>query len=538
MNQQLVCNCLITTPWGFEKFKKIDIEQSLPNRFEKQVSKYPHAIAVKTHAETLTYEQLNKKANLLANLILSIRGNKSEVIVILLEKGASFITTMLGILKTGKIFVPLDPTFPIDRLNYITRDSQAILIVTNNQNLTLARQLAVDGCEILNLDLIDYGTENISPENPIINIVPDTPAYIIYTSGSTGKPKGVVQNHRNGLHYCMNDTNTLLITPEDRVIFLYSCSTKGGILCIFYTLLNGASLYSFNVKEEGLSNLYNLLIQEKITIYHSFATLFRHFVETLTDKAQFPQIRLVKIGGEATLRRDVELYRKHFSATCILYASLGATETGTFRNFIVDQHTQTQYSTLPIGYGVEDMDVVLLDETGVELQHGVGEIAVKSKYLALGYWRKPELTNAVFIPDPQGGSDRLYRTGDLGRIEADGCLIHMGRKDFQVKIRGFRIEVTEIEMALFHTGVVEEAVVVAREDIAEDKCLVAYIVLKPIPQEKSAIASQELREYLRDKLPDYMVPSHFIFLNALPLTPNGKIDRLSLPSPNLAQVES
>ncbi|AFZ23898.1 acyl-CoA synthetase (AMP-forming)/AMP-acid ligase II [Cylindrospermum stagnale PCC 7417] len=530
LKQQFVCNRLITTPLGFDKFKKVDIEQSLASRFEEQVSKYPQSVAVKTQTETLTYEQLNNNANILAKSILSLRGEKQEVIVILLEKSASYITTILGILKTGKIFVPLDASFPLERLAYILADSQAVLIVTNNQNLTLASKLAVNGCQIFNIDDIEH---NIYPKNPTIKIVPDTPAYIIYTSGSTGKPKGVVQSHRNALHYCMNDTNTLLISPEDRVIFLYSCSALGGILCICYTLLNGASLYSFNVKEEGLSNLVDWLIQEEITIYHSFATLFRHFVDTLTGREQFPKIRLVKLGGEATLQRDVELYKKHFSANCILYASLGATETGTFRNFIVEQDTQIKNSTVPIGYAVEDMDIVLLDEAGVEVKNGVGEIAVKSKYLALGYWQKPELTNAVFIPDCQGGSERIYRTGDLGRIEADGCLVHMGRKDFQVKIRGFRIEVTEIEMALFNTGAIKEAVVVAREDIPEDKRLVAYIV----PKQQPVPTTRELRQYLQNKLPDYMVPSAFVFLNALPLTPNGKIDRLALPAPNLAQPE-
>lgn len=530
LKQELVCNRLITAPEGFEKFAKLDIEQSLASRFEKQVSKYPHAIAIKTHTEILTYEQLNKKANIIANSILSLRGTKSELVVILLEKGVSFITTFLGILKTGKSFVPLDPEFPIDRLECILTDTNATLIVTNNQNMTLAHKLAVDGYEIFNIELIG---NHISPKNPTINISPDTLAYIIYTSGSTGKPKGVVQNHRNALHYCMTDTNTLLISPEDRVIFLYSCSTLGGILCICYTLLNGASLYFFNVKEKGLSKLFDWLIQEEITIYHSFVTLFRHFIDTLTNREHFPKIRLVKLGGEATLQRDVELYRRHFLPTCILCASLGATETGTFRNFIIDQYTQIKHSTVPIGYGVEDMDVVLLDETGVEVAHGVGEIAVKSKYLALGYWQKPELTNAVFYLNPQGGNERIYRTGDLGYIEADGCLVHMGRKDFQVKIRGFRVEIAEIEMALLNTGVIKETVVIACEHISEEKRLVAYIV----PKQHSEIAAKKLREYLRDKLPDYMIPSNFVFLPALPLTPNGKIDRMSLQLPNLGQPE-
>ena len=529
-----ICNRLIPSPKGFIDFPKFEIEQSIPSRFEKQVDKYPDHIAIKTQNQTLTYAQLNKNANRLANQILEQRGNQLEVIVLLLEKGADFITSMLGVLKTGKIFVPLDPTFPIDRLAYIIKDAQAVAFITNNLNLDLARKLAggtINNCHLFNLDNID---NHNSCQNPTIKISPEAPAYLIYTSGSTGQPKGVVQNHRNALHYCMNDTKTLLINHQDRVVFLYSCSALGGILCIFYTLLNGASLYSFNVKEQGLTNLVNWLITSEITIYHSFTTLFRHFVDTLTGTEQFPKIRLVKLGGEATLIRDVENYKKYFSSDCLLYASLGATEAGTFRNFIVDKDTKIENSIVPIGYAVEDMEVVLLDEAGVEVKNGnIGEIALKSEYLALGYWQKPELTQAVFLPDIQNSQKRIYRTGDLGCIRADGCLIHKGRKDFQVKIRGFRIEVAEIEMELLKISNIKEAVVIASEDSPEDKRLIAYIV----PQQKPAPTTKEIRQYLQNKLPEYMLPSAFVFLDALPLTPNGKLDRKGFIAFNLIKPE-
>ncbi|WP_413174048.1 AMP-binding protein [Anabaena azotica] len=530
-NQKFVGNKLITAPAGFVHFDSKDIEQSISTRFEQQVNKYPNAIALKTSKETLTYQQLNNKANQLANTILSQRGKQLEVIALLLEKGVDFISSIFGILKTGKIIVPLDSTFPVDRLSYILEDTQAVLIITNNQNLTLARQLANNSCQIFNIDEIPH---HISTENIHIHILPENPAYIIYTSGSTGKPKGVVQSHINSLHYCMTDTNTLLISPEDRVIFLYSCSTLGGLLCIFYTLLNGASLYSYDVKKEGLNNLVTCLITEEITIYHSFTTLFRHFVDTFTGEEQFRKIRLVKLGGEATLIRDVENYKKYFANHCVMYASLGSTEAGTFRNFIVDKNTKIHVNNIPLGYGVEGMEVLLLDDTGAEVETGcIGEIAIKSEYLALGYWQKPELTEAVFTSNFQGGTERVYRTGDLGYIEADGCLIHVGRKDFQVKIRGFRIEVTEIEMVLFHSANFKEVVVIAREDIPGEKRLVAYLV----PQQKPTPTTKELRQYLQDKLPEYMIPSAFVFLDALPLTPNGKTDRRNLPAPELVKPE-
>ncbi|MBP5973647.1 amino acid adenylation domain-containing protein [Brasilonema sp. CT11] len=520
----------ITPSSSFIEFKKEDIEQSIASRFEQQVNKYPNSIAVKSKSEILTYDQLNKNANRLARAILSQRGEGNVAIALLLE-GASFITAMFGVLKTGKIYVPMDPSTPQTRLAYILEDSQAVLIVTNNKNLPLARELAQERCQILNINDIDL---SLSTDNLDFSVSSNTLAYIIYTSGSTGKPKGVVQNHRNVLHNCMNNTNGLRISPEDRSTLLYSCGFMGAMRGITNALLNGASLYPFNVKEEGLNTLVNWLIQEEITIYHSVATLFRQFVGILTQKEQFPKLRVLVFGGEPVLRRDVDFYKKHFSSNCIMYVGLGATETGTVRQFIVDKDTQIDGSTVPIGYPVEGMEILLLNEAGVEVDCGdIGEIAVKSEYVALEYWQKPEQTSAAFQPDPLGGSKRIYRTGDLGRMEPDGCLVHLGRKDFQVKIRGFRIEVTEIEMALLDTKAIKEAVVVAREDIPGNKRLIAYVV----PHHKAALTASELRRHLQVMVPDYMLPSAFVFLDALPLTPNGKLNRLALPAPDESKQE-
>lgn len=530
LEQPSAYNYSIKPSTNFVEFSKEDIEQSISNRFEQQVTKYPQSIAIKSKSETLTYEQLNRNANRIARVILAQRGNR-EVIALLIEQGAGFITNMFAVLKTGKIYVPLDPIFPRDRLTYILEDSQAGLIITNSQNLALAYELAGDVCSVVNIDDLD---ESISTDNLEVVVPPDAPAYLIYTSGSTGKPKGVLQSHRNVLYYSMVNTNAMYISPDDRMTLLYSCSVMGAVRCIFNSLLNGASLHPLNIKEDGLLNLSNWLIEEEITIYHSVATVFRHFVGTL-KKIRFPKIRVIRLGGEPVMRTDVELYKKYFSNNCVMYASLGSTETGTVRHFIVDKKTQINTSTVPIGYAVEDMEILLLDEAGNQVDSGcVGEIAVKSKYLALGYWRKTELTKAAFSYDQKEGLDsekRIYRTGDLGRFEPDGCLVHMGRRDFQVKIRGFRIELSEIEVALLSTDVVKEAVVIAIEDRRGEKCLVAYVVAK----EGKTLIKQELRRYLQQKLPDYMLPTAFVFLDALPLTPNSKIDRLALPAP---QVEA
>ncbi|MBW4507360.1 MAG: AMP-binding protein [Scytonematopsis contorta HA4267-MV1] len=517
---------------SFIQFKEEDTEQSITKRFEQQVSKYPHTIAIKTKIKTLTYDQLNKTANRLARTIISKRGEGQELVGLLLEQGTDFVTSIIGVLKTGKFYVPMDSSVPANRLTSIVEDSGTTLIVTNNRNILLAREIASTNCLILNLDDIDT---TLSCDNLELSISPDSPAFVIYTSGSTGKPKGVLQNHRNILHNCMNNTNALCISPEDRLTLLHSCGVMGAMRGICNALLNGASLYPLNIKEEGLPSLSKLLKEEGITIYHSVATLFRHFVASLNAGEEFPKLRVLILGGEQVLQRDIELYKQHFSSNCIVFVSLGSTETGTVRQFIVNKQTKIHTSTVPIGYPVEGMEVLLLDDTGAEVKRGdIGEITVRSKYLALAYWQNPELTNSKFSIDPNDVNKRIYYTGDLGSFDPDGCLIHMGRKDFQVKIRGFRIEISEIEIALMNTGVVKEVVVVACEDVRKEKRLVAYVV----PSQNPTPTPKELRFMLQDKIPDYMLPSTFVYLNALPLTPNSKIDRLALPAPDFVELDS
>jgi acyl-coenzyme A synthetase/AMP-(fatty) acid ligase/acyl carrier protein len=297
---------------------------------------------------------------------------------------------------------------------------------------------------------------------------------------------------------------------------------------VFLTL-NGATLYPLDVKSEGLTGLLNLLIEDEITVYHSVTTLFRYLANTLTGVEKFPKLRLIILGGEPVLRREVTLYEKYFSSDCLLSTGLGSTETGTARVFLIDKKTEVNSNMMPpLGYEVEDKDILLLDDAGAEVDLGdIGEIAVKSRYLALGYWQNPTLTQAAFVPEPAGGSERIYRTGDLGRLLPDGCLVHLGRKDFQVKIRGYRIELAEIEMALIDTGTLKEAIVLAREDSFGEKRLIAYVV-----PNQAAPSIQELYSFLIERLPDYMLPSTFVFLDTLPLTPGGKVDRRALPAPD------
>jgi amino acid adenylation domain-containing protein len=525
--------CKVQPTNGFVEFSKEETEQSIPDRFEKIAARYPNSLAIKAKNVTRDYAELNKTANRVARAILGLRGDAQEPVAIFLNHDAAMIASILGVLKAGKICVPLDPSYPQERVTYILQDSQAQLIVTDKKNFPMARTLAQQTYQLLNIEELDT---SLSVNNLGLLITPDTLAYILYTSGSTGRPKGVIHNHRNVLHNAMRYSNGCHIGEEDRVTLFASLGTGQGTPTAFSALLNGATLYPFNIREEGMASLAEWLIMEKITVYISAPTVFRHFVATLTGKEQFPKLRVIRLGAEQVRKSDVDLYTKYFSADSVLAIFLSATEVGNFSQYFIDKETEIAGNIVPVGYAVQDMEILLLDDTDREVGVSeVGEIAVKSRYLSPGYWRNPDLTDAAFKSDLAGGSTRIYRTGDLGRKRPDGCLEHLGRKGLQVKIRGFRVELEEVETILRLHPAVRESIVEARTDESENLRLVAYMIFH---QDQTLTTTTELSTYLRTKLPDYMVPSAFVILDSLPLTPTGKIDRRALPQPDKAAHDS
>jgi amino acid adenylation domain-containing protein len=516
--------------YPFTAFKIAEIEQSIAARFEHQVHQYADRLAIKANHQELTYGALNHAANRVAHAILAQRGEGEEPVALLFAPGIFAICAILGVLKTGKFFVPLDPSFPPARLNSMLEDTQPRLIVTDTQHVALACHLCPQGCQVVNIEMCDASLATV---NPRLSLSADALAYVLYTSGSTGQPKGVVQHQRNVLYDIMNHTNILHLSADDRLTLLYSCSVIAGLRDIFSALLNGASLYPFDLKTEGVGRLAPWLFQHHITNYKSIPTVFRHFISTLAGEEHFPSLRLIQIGGESVYRRDIELYKQHFSPSCLFVHVLGATEVQNFAWYCIDKETHITGYTVPLSVDMmEGTTVLLLDEAGQEI--GVnrpGEIAVKSRYSALGYWRRPDLTRAAFLPDPHGRDERIYRTGDLGLRHPDGCLDHIGRKDLQVKIRGNRVEITEIEGALVSLEGIKEAIVVAREDVPGQPRLIAYVVPAVPPGPTVSI----LRRLLAERVPDYMLPAAFVTLDALPLMPNGKVDRRAVPLPDRAR---
>lgn len=517
--QQLTIRGNLVRPANpFVEFKRGDIEQSIPERFEQQVEKYPMSIAFKTKNDVWTYEALKKTANRTAKRILAICGGGEDRIGLLFEHGAQMIAGVFAALKAGKTYVPLDPSLPTKRITYMLDDSQVTAVLTNNMNLAIARSLSKNEMQIINMDDINLAT---FADNINLTISPDTVAYILYTSGSTGHPKGVMQTHRNVLHHIRNYTNGLHISNCDRMTLLSNYSFDAAMMDIMGALLNGATLCPMDIKEKSLVRLYEWLIKEKITIYHSTPTVYRYLISTLAEEEKFPKIRLVVLGGEEVYKKDVDMYKKHFSPECIFINTYGPTESTVVLQYFINNQTKFNRNTVPIGYPVDNTEILLLNKTR-EAAEVYGEIAIKSNHVAIGYWGKPEMMWEVFLSDPDGGNGWIYRTGDMGRLLPDGSIEFRGRKDLQVKIRGFRVEPGEIESALSSHEAIKECVVAASDNRQGDNELIAYIVCD------ESLSSLSLRRYLRDALPDYMIPSQFVQLDTIPLIHNGKTDYASL----------
>jgi amino acid adenylation domain-containing protein len=508
----------------FVEFAAEDVETSILERFDKIARTYPDKLAVKMGNERLTYAALSHAADRVSRRIVSALGHGHEPVAFLFNQGIAMVGVILGILKAGKFYVPLDPSYPLRRNRFVLEDSGARIIVTDAANTSLADELSSGELQVLHYSdgedtPHDGDVPNLASANDI--------AWLLYTSGTTGQPKGVIQSHRNVLHFIRSYTNSIHVCSDDRMALLRYASIFGATRDILAAILNGAGLYLFDVKKDGVASLAGGLIEEGITICFFGAPLFRSFLDTLDGRQNFPELRLIRLGSDTVKKLDVERFQARFAPGCILVNGLSSTETATVCKYFIAKESRLTGNTVPVGYPADDVEVALLDDAGTEIGPGeVGTIAIKSRYLALGYWRQPELTDAAFSRPPGGDDVRLFRMGDLGRRGPDGLLEHLGRKDFQVKIRGYRVNTTEVERVLLQLDAISDAAVVVRNDPAGDARLVACVV----PATPPGPSITQLRAALQELLPEYMIPSAVITMDRLPLTPNGKLDRRALPS--------
>jgi acyl-CoA synthetase (AMP-forming)/AMP-acid ligase II/acyl carrier protein len=511
-------------PNSFIRFGKVDVEQSIGSRFEQQACRYPDHLAIDDGDHEVSYDALNRMANRIARAILFHDPAAAHPVAVVTNNDALTFAAILGIFKTGKILVPVDSSLVNPRARFILQDTEARLILASDENLSLANEWAGRNQLLVNIQHLgcEYSDANVG-----LDVPPGAHAHILYTSGSMGQPKGVLDIHRNVLHHVMRVTNSSPLLSTDRVAVLRPPSSSGALLNALCALLNGTSLYLANLRKVGLLDLESWLIDQRITFLNCGAILFRAFAQLLSGRRRFADLRIVKLSSGTVFRADVDLFRRHFP-DCNLLHVLSSTEALTYRMHFIYKVTEIQESALPVGYPVEGMEVLVVDDEGKDLGfNSIGEIAVRSEFLFDCYWKQPGLTYAAFLSDSGGTSCRTYRTGDLGRMRPDGCLEYIGRKDSQLKIRGNTVHPEEIEVALLRTPGIAQGVVLGVPDHQGEARIVAYVV----PSGSQVLTVDYIRDFLMKALPEYMIPSAVVILNQLPLKSGGKLDREALPLP-------
>ena len=500
--------------------------------FEEQVARTPGAIAVLFDGEQLTYQELNSKSNQLAHHLRGSGVGKEEMVGLFLERSLEMVIGILGVLKAGGAYVPLDPDYPAERIGYMLQDTGVRILLTQSH---LTHQLhAIEAWNsissnltVINLDInwdqIDISRgDNLDNELSLQDL-----AYTIYTSGSTGRPKGVMNEHRGIYNRLLWMLDALPITQEDRVLQKTPYSFDVSIWEFFWPLLSGARLII--AKPDGHKDsdyLVNLIVEQGITAAHFVPSMLQVFL--LNERvADCRSLKRVLCSGEALPLHLQEKFFSHLDAG--LFNLYGPTEAAIEVTFWACKR-DSNLSTVPIGRPISNTQIHMLDADLQAVQDGEpGELHIGGVQVARGYLNLPELTAQKFIPDPfstEPGA-HLYKSGDLASYLPDGNILYLGRIDHQVKIRGNRVELGEIEATLADHPLVQASVVIAHEVSPGDNRLAAYIVTR----EQNSQSIVDLREFLSKRLPEYMIPASFTFLDRLPLTASGKVDRKALPEP-------
>lgn len=507
---------------------------SIPARFAQVASRHAKRIAISTPDTEWAYAELDQRSNVLARAIVNRTGSTSEPVALLMDHTPPLIAAILGVLKAGRIYVALDPAEPEAQLVARLNDSRARFLLTDRPNAARARSLA---SAPLHVEEIDDFMAAPSASVELCEVPLDAGAWLVYTSGSFGVPKGVWQSHRGVVHHADVYAELIHVSPDDRFSLLTSCALAASATPLFGALLSGATLCPFHVRSQGVERLRDWLHQQRITVYHSVPTVFRHLLRTPSANRCLGSLRFVRLGGEPVLRTDVESYRRHCPPGCRLMHALSSTETGLLSALIIDHQTTLPGRRVPVGRAVRGVALGLVDEDGKPITGDrPGRISARSAHLAQGYWLRPDSTAEAFRPDPGDPRQRVFVSGDVGQFLPDGSLEHMGRVDQQVKIRGHRVELTEVEAALRATDLADEAAVMAHDYASGERRLVAYVV----PRVGVDASPQACRRALRTSLPDHKVPDDFVVLARLPQTGGGKVDRQALlpPFPSVPRAHS
>ena len=507
--------------------------------FEAQVAQKPDAIAVVLEDQQLTYQELNRRTNQLANH-LRVLGVAPEVPVgICLNHSIAMVVGLLGILKAGGVYVPLDPAYPKERLAFMLEDAEVPVLLTQEP---LLPGLPEHNAKVVCLDSDWEAIAQENAENPICLTTPENLAYIIYTSGSTGQPKGVLVSHASIAAHCFNVQRYYELDSSDKVLQFGSLSFDLSLEQVLPTLIVGATLVTMSTNVWKTTEFHKKISECGLTVLNIPTGYWQELAREWADLLELVpnvQPRVFIVGGDTMLPEFLDLWNRTPLSSIRLINAYGPTETtitATAFDITPSLRERSTLQRIPIGRPLANREIYILNKHGNVVPVGVpGELYIGGDCLARGYLNRADLTAENFIPNPFSGEPgtRLYKTGDLTRYLSDGNIEFLGRVDHQVKIRGFRVELEEIEAVLRQHPALRETVVLARETAPGEKQLVAYVVA----QGESPLTAGDLRAFLKDKLPDYLMPAVFVPLDALPLLPNGKIDRRALPKPGQTRSE-
>jgi len=502
--------------------------------FENQTAHTPDAVAVVQGQRCLSYRDLNAKANQLAHYLRSTGVSQEDPVAVCLRPSIEFVIAILAVLKAGGTCVPLDPSYPRQRLAFMLEDVQARVLLTVPE---LLAEIAPVSTAIIDLNSAWSYIEQQGRENLTGAVGPENLAYIIYTSGSTGTPKGVLLGHRGLVNHSAAAIKLYGLRPDERMLQFSSISFDIAIEELYPTWSSGGAVILKDANFSlGFSELMEFVRKYEITALDLPTAYWHEWTNYLFDNRQSPppSLRLVIVGGEKVSAAVLTRWQSCVGQRIRWVNTYGPSEASVIAT-AYEPAGSDELPQVPIGRPVANTKVYLLDRSLELVPIGEpGELYIGGVGIARGYLNRPELTAEKFVRDPFSSEPdaRLYRTGDMARYRPDGEIEFLGREDDQVKIRGFRVEPGEIEDVLSRHASIREAAVVAREGESGEKRLIAYIVCA----KDAVVSDSELRDYLKQQLPEYMVPSVFMVLEAMPTTPNGKVDRRSLPEPKAEAI--
>lgn len=504
--------------------ERANLMDSAPQIFEHQVDEHPSHIILRSGGIQLRYEELESQANIIGNHLLALRGAMSEPVSILTRNAASMLAASLGVMKTGKYFIPINPQLPPPRLRHMIDAANCGIVICDLEG---ERALDLADIRVERLALTISSGHGQSTARPTVAITPDSIAYVLFTSGSSGHPKGVAQSHRSMVHNVLRH-GKLALCPEDRVTLISSDGFVGTISNPYMAIFNGASLAPRSFYHDGIFETFDWLSETHINVCYMFPSFLRQLI-TAVPKGKTHALRLLYLGGETVHPSDLLAAREMFPKA-VVAVGLNSTETGLTRLNLISPEAPVQQDIVPVGGPVPDVDIEIIDNERAQPLGLAGEIVVRSEYVRPFYLEDKKLIDVTEPVSPET-SVRRFRTADRGYLSEDHQLVHLGRLDGMVKVRGHRVELIEVEAALNAIlGVIEAAVTVDTVD-GRDTELHAFVVTD------GSLDAPEIRRKLLETLPTSMTPSVVTLVSALPRTSNGKVDRRTLSSSITASPE-